>query len=413
MAKEDFVRRMKAALTPSQPAAPQPQPAASAAPPSQANDPPSSSSEQVASSSSSNDDRVQALLAERAAKLAEKKKLEEEEAKRQRAEKAKAKAEAEASGSKKTDEQSKHMEALRKKQREEREERQRILKAIEDDKAARRARRAAAEAERRAAAASEKPESAPFAPASQVYPSTGRLSEHCALQVRLFDGSTIRSRFSSDETLKDVRRWVDETRGDGREPYTFKVLLTPLPSRKIDVAEEDRSLRSLDLTPSATLILVRVPRYTAAHAAAGAPVAQAQGGGVFQRLVAFVLAIINGSFGTIAALFSSFFSTSGPATLTTTEPAASSQTTQRQAGAASARRRGGRIAGLDHADERRNDQQFYNGNSVSHVESSSICYLSCTRERLTVPSLRPISSLGRMTGSDYGCHYGGCGVCLI
>jgi hypothetical protein len=314
--------------------------------------------------------RVQSFLAERAVKVAEKKKKDEETAKQQRVEKA------EASVVKKPDEQSKHAAALRKKQREAREERERILKAIEDDKVARKAQREEAAAARRASVVSEKAESAPFAPASPLIPTTGKLSEHCALQVRLFDGSTIRTRFSSSETLKDVRKWVDDERKDGKQAYTFKVLLTPLPSKTIDVTEEDKTLQALELAPSSTLILLRVPKFTAAYSSsARRPVAdgpQGGGGGVFQRIIAYLLATITGFFSTIAAFFSTLVSTSGSPEA---PDSASARTSQSQAAAdAAARRRGGRLGEVDHAETegQRNDQQFYNGNSVS---ATPFCHL--------------------------------------
>ncbi|KAL2261600.1 hypothetical protein VTK26DRAFT_3809 [Humicola hyalothermophila] len=380
--KDEFMRRMRNALGSSQPtapqsqpqpqpqgvtapAAPQPQPvAASSTPPVHQNqsEGSSASSSVPDTSSSSTNSQVQSLLAERAAKLAEKKKKEEEEAKRQRAARAKAE---------KPAEQSKHAETLRKQRQQAREERERILKAIEDDKAARRARKAETEAERKRAAeaAAEKGTAAPFAPASPFFPTTGKLSEHCSLQVRLFDGSTIRSRFSSDETLRDVRRWVDDARKDGgaeRRPYVFKVLLTPRPSRTIDVTEEGKSLQELGLTPSSTLILLRAPpKYAAAYppSSPAGGVADPQGN-VFQRFIAYVLAIVTGFFGTVFAFLSTMFSISGPPAAP--EPAVS-RTTQSQAGGGAGANRNPRrrIAGLDRAEERRNDQQFYNGNSTN------------------------------------------------
>lgn len=397
VSRDEFMRRMKAALAAPQPAtnppttaqpapiqalpaqAAPPQPEPLSAPAASTNQPSRSDASSTGSSGqatppSPTDSRVQSFLAERAAKLAEKKKKDEEAAKQQRAQKASAKAEAEASGAKKPDEQSKHAAALRKKQREAREERERILKAIEDDKAARKAQRAETAAIRRASVASEKAESAPFAPASPLIPTSGKLSEHCALQVRLFDGSTIRSRFSSSDTLKDVRKWVDDTRKDGTVAYTFKVLLTPLPSKTIDVTEEDKTLQVLELAPSSTLILLRVPKYTAAYSSSGRrPVAGGpQGGGVFQRIIAYFLAAISGFFGTISGFFSTLLSTSGPPAA---PESAGSRTSQSQAAAdAAARRRGGRLGEVDRTEERRNDQQFYNGNSVS-VSPSSTCKL--------------------------------------
>jgi hypothetical protein len=305
-------------------------------------------------------------MAERPAKLSETEKKEEEEAERRRAEKGKAKADTGPSEPKAPDEKSKQAAALTKKKMEALQERERILKAIEADKVARRAEKAAAEAERKAAAAAEKANSSPTAPANQPLPSTRKVSEHCAIQVRLLDGSTIRNRFSSQETLKDVRKWVDETREDGKEAYTFKVLLTPLPSKTIDVTEEAQSLQALGLVPSSTLILLRVPtKFSAAYSAATRPVADGEPeGNVFQRVIGYILAIITGFLSNVVAFFSTLLSTTGPPA-GRPEPS-SSQSSQSQATSdAARRRRGGRIAGVDHTDGRRNDQQFYNGNSVS------------------------------------------------
>ncbi|KAL1837064.1 hypothetical protein VTJ49DRAFT_4316 [Mycothermus thermophilus] len=404
--KDDFIRRMKTVLDAAQPttnepasapAASEPTPAATTTATTQAapasaspasTNPPSHEPESSTTSPPRNpnppgstDTRVQSILAERAARLAEKKKQEEEEAKRQRAEKAKAKAEAEAKGQP-LDEQSKHAAALRKRQQEARQERERILKAIEDDKAARRAKREQEAAARRASTSGEHdeekkptPESAPFAPASQVFPPlhTTNSNPRCAIQVRLFDGSTIRERFSSNETLADVRKWVDETRKDDAEkktPYTFKVLLTPLPSRTIDVTEESKTLRELGLAPSATLILLRVPKHAvAAYSAGTAGAVVAGGGSILQRVIALVSAVFTGFFGSIVAFFSTLFSTSGPPAAAAEGTSAAGQTTQSQAPAeGGARRRGGgsgRVAGLGDIDRRRDEQQYYNGNSTN------------------------------------------------
>ncbi|PQE06169.1 UBX domain-containing protein [Rutstroemia sp. NJR-2017a BBW] len=87
----------------------------------------------------------------------------------------------------------------RKIQQDAKDERERVRKLIDDDKVARRVR----ETERKAkasGAATEKPTTPNNA-------STSSKSENCALQIRLFDGSTIRSRFPSSSTLnKEVRQ---------------------------------------------------------------------------------------------------------------------------------------------------------------------------------------------------------------
>jgi hypothetical protein len=87
----------------------------------------------------------------------------------------------------------------RKVQQDAKEERERVRKLIEDDKIARRVR----ETERKAKASGAATEE-PTPPNKE---STSSKSQNCALQVRLFDGSTIRSRFPSSSTLnKEVRQ---------------------------------------------------------------------------------------------------------------------------------------------------------------------------------------------------------------
>ena len=84
----------------------------------------------------------------------------------------------------------------------------------------------------------------------------------------MFDGSTIRQKFSSSDTIRtSVRPWVDKQRLDGDEPYTFKQILSPLPNRTIGVAEEDQNLKDLGLHPSATLVMVPVSKYQIAYSA--------------------------------------------------------------------------------------------------------------------------------------------------
>lgn len=366
VSKEDFLRRLRQALQPPPAPAPAPSPnqAEQAIAPTPASPPaPVAPAVETASSSSTssgpatptstaaNEAQIQALLAERAARLAAQKKKDEEEAKRRRIEKGKAKAESIAAGKTPPDAQTKHAEAIKRKQREAREERERVLKAIEDDKAARKARQAEKEALRRAAEAAAEAEKKglPLAPASQLFPSTGRIHEKCALQVRLLDGSTIRSRFSSRDTLKDVRQWVDGTAELGKTPYTFKILMTPLPSVKLDVTEEGKQLQELGLTPSATLILLPVRRrFAKAYNDAPPP------GNIFMRFLAYAVAYISGFFGVILSFIGTLFSTAGPPEPLVVDP--SSQ------GPASGRD-GGQDSG---ARQRRNEQQFYNGNSVGH-----------------------------------------------
>lgn len=309
--------------------------------------------------------------AKRATELANQKKKEEAEARRMREEKGKAREEPQPASPPKaaSDAPHKHAEALKKKQQEAREERQRILQAIEADKAERKARLAAARAERKQVAAVEAQQAEYGAPSTPLPAaksrSGGRLSEHAAIQVRLFDGSTIRNRFSSSDTLKDVRQWVDESRQDGKDAFTFKILLTPLPSRTIDITEEDKTLRDLELIPSATLILVHIPKSVSPYSRGAVPASwaatQQVEQNIFQRVLSFILSIPTGIFSGLMMFFSTLFSTSAPPGGRERDD---SETPEPQASEQPAHQNGRRIGGLDSI-RRRNDQQFYNGNSTN------------------------------------------------
>ncbi len=155
----------------------------------------------------------------------------------------------------------------RKRQQEAKLERDRILQQIEHDKAERKEK----EEQRKALARADAEEKDDSALADEQLkkeinrPRPTR-SKECAIQVRMFDGSNIRHKFLSDATLRiDVRAWIDKERLDGDIPYTFKQILTPLPNRTLSISNEEESLQSLGLTPSATLIMVPVQGYTAAY----------------------------------------------------------------------------------------------------------------------------------------------------
>lgn len=362
--------------------------------------PPSSSESQAPQSVLEEQAAHRQELVQQAARLAAQRNRDEEAAKQRHAEEEKAKEAAKPSESASKDAQTKkHSDLHKKKQREAREERQRILKIIQDDKAERHARQAELEAERQAAAATttlsadlkgKGKESAPSPPATNP-----RLAEHCAIQVRLLDGSTIRNRFASaTDTIKQVRQWVDESRTDGRTPYTFKILLTPLPSKTIDAAEESQSLRALKLAPSATLIIAPAAgkKYTpasySASSSSSAPVAtvansdgdvdeqQGREGGdnILIRFIAFIMGMITGFIEVVTGFFTTLFSVAGPPPPVERgdrrQESTSSTTTGR-----GARAGGSRIKGLDRpsqAEKKKrsdDDQQFYNGNSVGFFSS--------------------------------------------
>ncbi|KAI0534408.1 hypothetical protein GGR58DRAFT_483037 [Xylaria digitata] len=229
-----------------------------------------------------------------------------EEEKRSAAEKkGKARAEAEEEARRRVDErcgceppnaEQAHANEVKQRKQQANEERKRILKRIEDDKRARKERDAAERRARSLLSANADADSSagePSIPLHQRLPKVGQ-GEHCNLQVRLLDGSTIRTRFASDKTLgSDVRKWIDAERTDGDAPYSFRIVLTPQPNKVVEPQEEIKSLLSLGLAPSATLVLIPT-RYSVAYAGAGglfSPII-----GVFSTLYGAIMSSLGGIF---------------------------------------------------------------------------------------------------------------------
>jgi hypothetical protein len=233
---------------------------------------------------------------------------------------------------------------LKKRQQDARDERARILKRVEDDKIERRRMAAERKAEvNKAKDGSEPPKSEP----SRLEPQTSSRFKECALQVRLFDGSTIRSRFPSSATLRvDVRPWIDEQQ-TGNAPYTFKHVLTPRPNRDISISDEEQSLESQGLAPTATLIIVPVQGYTSAYEDNSTSSRVSRGISAGFGLVSSGLGMVTGLFGSLLV-----GSTAPPPQ---EEPSASANTRQSPT-----------INVRTLTDQNRPDeQQFYNGNAVS------------------------------------------------
>ena len=156
----------------------------------------------------------------------------------------------------------------KKRQQEARQERERILKVIDNDKAERKQQEELRKALNKAQDIGN--DGADGLVDKQISNEVKQLNlkdpKQCALQIRLLDGSTIRSKFSPDQTLRvDVRTWIDRERTDGDSPYNFKQIMAPMPNKAISISEEEGSLRALGLTPNATLVLTPVQGYTVAY----------------------------------------------------------------------------------------------------------------------------------------------------
>ncbi|KAF4469530.1 UBX7 UBX (ubiquitin regulatory X) domain-containing [Fusarium albosuccineum] len=342
--KDDFLRRVQTAFNAISQSPAAAQPATTATSTAQVETeaavaPEESSPLSVPPSTSEN---VRRILAERAARLQAQREEAERKAKEDRA-KTKEKAKAEAEAGMDTDNARAHKaaEAVKKRKQQDQEERARILKRIEDDKAERRLRAEEREKQRAdSLKGGDVAASLVNAPDSKL-PSMTRVGAMTALQVRLFDGSTLRSRFKTESPLKEIRSWVDESRTDGSQPYTFKQVLTPLPNRNIDETEEDQALGDLGLSPSSTLVLIPVKKYTSAY--------NGSSQNIFSRFINFILSIFSWFFG----LFGS-----GEERGTNRGPADGED-------APATSRDQSRIRGFQNPNDQQRDQQLYNGNSLN------------------------------------------------
>ncbi|KAK2629708.1 hypothetical protein QTJ16_000528 [Diplocarpon rosae] len=287
---------------------------------------------------------LQTVLAERAARLEKQKAEQDAKDKAQRAAESKARREAAEAANPRSAADHTYAQQQRHRQKEAREERARILKRVEDDKARRREAAAARKAERDSARGQE----AEVVSSSNSASTKGANAKECAIQVRLFDGSTHRLRFPSTGTLlNDVRPWVDE-RQEGDVPYTFKQVLSPLPNKNIEAGDEEKSLADVGLTPSATLILVPVAGYISAYEGNSNIVAKAVSGGI---------GIVSSGVGLVTGVLGSFLGGTSTAP-STTVPDRQNATPAQPSTAINVRT-------LRDREPRKDKQQFYNGNATN------------------------------------------------
>jgi hypothetical protein len=263
-------------------------------------------------------------------------------------------------------------EALRKKKEEEREELARIKARIEADRAERKAQAGARKTEREKLAQSE-PTTSQFSASTS---SRGSNAKEVHLNVRMFDGATVRSKFPRTANLQDdVRQWLDrefktraENPNERQPPYYFKHILAPLPSRELSAGDESQALGDIDLAPSATLILVPVKGYTDAYSGGSRGIVSGPAGSVF-NLVGGAFNLAGSAVGYVSNTLSSVLGGGGSAQQgsqqQTSEGRSLGNNPQEQPGSASIRVR---TLADQRAREPRNEQ-LYNGNQVSHSRS--------------------------------------------
>ena len=267
--------------------------------------------------------------------------------------------------------------ALQKKQRENAEELARVKARIEQDKAERKAQAEARKAER------EQERKAESQTSSQPRTSTrGSQAQNVNLNVRLFDGRTIRSTFPRTASLeKEVRKWIDEEfakldlddpniKNRALPPYFFRHILAPQPSRELSAGDENQTLGDIDLAPSATLVLVPVKGYSDAYS----------GGSGTNLLAGTTTGLVSGAFGLLSStvgyaggILGSFLGTGATAPQPSQGQAVGSGSGSGSGSGESSRPEREEQASIrvrTLADQRAREprsQQFYNGNQVSRV----------------------------------------------
>jgi hypothetical protein len=172
------------------------------------------------------------------------------------------------------------------------------------------------------------------------------------LQVRLFDGRSVRSSFTPTQSIKnDVRPWLDQQMEDDNRPYNLKHILNPLPNETLSVSQESLSLRDLGIGSTANLIMVPVSTYTEAYSAAGSlPV----------RGISAMYNMASSAATTATGLVSSFlgYGSAPPATGSSSSAPESANAPQRPQQA------GPNIRTLRDQQDGRGNSQLYNGNQV-------------------------------------------------
>lgn len=318
---------------------------------------------------------VQSLLDER------RRRLERDKQVKEAAEKAERKAKAEASKNSMTEEpnsakakQATYAQEQRKRQQQEKVHREQVLRQIESDKAERKEREERRKALAKAEASSgvgagESSESSVSnkQPANDTKaPVSARAaSSPCAVQVRLLDGSLIRTKFDSKESLTAVRDWVDQERSDDI-PYTFKQILSPLPNKPLSITEEKETLRDLRFIPSATLVTVPVQGYTAAYS-------DANPGIVSRGLTAGYNTVAAGA-GIVSGVLGTFLGIGRVATQPQAKSEESPSPPQPQSQPAT-NRSGINVRTLRDQRESRDEHQLYNGNQACYFSKRCLAIL--------------------------------------
>ncbi|KAK4942668.1 hypothetical protein LTR10_017617 [Elasticomyces elasticus] len=186
-------------------------------------------------------------------------------------------------------------------------------------------------------------------------------STEIRLQVRTFDGSTLRSTFQPSSTLsKDIRPWIDAN-SNTTAPYNLKIILTPLPNRNIEASEEEQELRALGVVGSCTLVMVPVKGYVESYTGSTS-------GGLLGAAVSGGYNLVSGTAGMVFGGVKSMlgYNQDGNAATASTPGSARGQdTAQNPTPSTAGKNVRTRTLADQRAEDAKRDQQFYNGNQLN------------------------------------------------
>jgi outer membrane lipoprotein SlyB len=183
-------------------------------------------------------------------------------------------------------------------------------------------------------------------------------SRDIRVQVRTFDGTTLRQTFSPSANItSDIRPWIDSTSSQS-VPYNLKLILTPLPNRNIEAAEEEQSLVDLGITKSCTLVMMPVKGYVESYTGSTA-------GGIVGSAVSGGYSLVTGTAGAVFGGVKSLLGWTGQSGAAENPTTSAAESNQEDSEPSTQSVRVRTLADQRIEAAKKKDQQFYNGNQLN------------------------------------------------
>lgn len=178
------------------------------------------------------------------------------------------------------------------------------------------------------------------------------------VQVRTFDGTTLRQIFAPSANITSgIRPWIDSTSSQS-VPYNFKLILTPLPNRNVEAAEEEQSLLDLGIKGSCTLVMVPVKSYVESYTGSTA-------GGIVGSAVSGGYNLVTGTASAVFGGAKSLLGWTGQSGATANSTSSAASSNQEDSGPSTQNFRVRTLADQRIEAAKKKDQQFYNGNQLN------------------------------------------------